>query len=284
MESSNTMTTSSNTKIETNLKLTAIRRLIDYTLMNVYKKIETIGNTKEILENLSKEYKPKLLVKKDFVAKTKNGEIIKIPKGSILTEQDLVEFEVMIFNIISNKNSETRKITGTNLAVNELASLGIIQVFDVVKFLKKNRLNGWRIIEKNGEKILIICKFFGRTDKKALFKFYDPLIYLTDIAKYLNITKIIVLVNSQIGKSVFRVVNFFKEKHGLNISIIHVNDWLKKYWEITKEAISSVHIWKENNKWRYGIEVASSPNGPSPFITIYLYEEGEKPNKNLKIV
>jgi len=266
-----------------NLKITALRRLLDYTLTNVFKDVQKL-NSNKILQELSNNVSKKLIVKKAIKVRTKQDEYVVLKKFDLISTEKLKEItEVFLYD--GNGMFKILQVSDNiDNVVEELNRNGYIYVIDVSKGLNKKKIHNFRIIDKNDEKILFTYKLMGVKDKIRPHHFFDLFVIIIELANYFNSKRVIVVVNAKVSGKVFKILKSIRHNYNIDIRIIDINKWIYNYWKITKESISTIYIWKENSKWFYGIETATSPNAPSPVISIYVCEDGKKPNKNLKLI
>jgi len=266
-----------------NLKITALRRLLEYTLTSLFKNVQKL-NSNEILQDLLNKVSKKLIVKKALKVRTKQDEYVVLKKFDLVSIEKLKEF---VEAYLYDKNGTLKVLQtsdNTENVVEELVRNGYVHIIDISKILNKKKMHNFRIIDKNGEKIIFTYKLMGVKEKIRLHHFFDLFVFIIELANYFNSKRVIVVVNAKVSGKVFKILKSIRHNYSIDIRIVDISRWIYNYWKITKESISTIYIWKENGKWFYGIETATSLNAPLPVISIYVCEDGKKPNKNLKLI
>jgi len=271
------------------LKGTAMEKLIEYTLKTFYGNVEKPKEIKNVLESIILNLKNRFIVLREFFADDNLFE-----KGEVIDVNDLRNIKRISFRI---KDIET---SIENVDIEKTVSFLIEnKVLERISDKMSNkRLNNWRTIDTGKEKKLVIYEVANREYSKLQRKDAIRLSeFIAELMKYLNVRKASIIINerkenlenknsNRISRYVFQELRKIRDKFGLNIRIVALDEWLKNFWlRNKKKAIYEVCVWREENgKYKYGILEVSSPSGIPP-ILILRYLGDKKPNNvNVKII
>jgi len=271
------------------IKGVAMEKLIDYTLRTFYTNVEKPKEIKKIVENIFSNLKNKFIVSKTLYI---DGKVYSA--GSVI---DIEEIKNAKNIVVETKDSKTLvDNSDIDKALNELFQNKVLE--RLFNTSGSKRLNNWRIIDTGKEKKLIIYEVanreFSKLQRKDAIRLFEC---IAELMKYLNVKKANIIINERkenlenknserISKHVFHILRKIREKYGLSIRIVALDEWLKNYWlRNRKNAIYEVYVWRdEKGKYKYGILEASSPSGIPPVLILRYLGDKKLNNINIKII